>query len=45
MQNIAGAGKSVNAEVMEAVESIEASGLGEGGKDAQPRTMPLPPTR
>jgi hypothetical protein len=41
MQNIAGTDKNVNAEGMDAVESIEASGLGESGKDAELRTTPL----
>jgi hypothetical protein len=45
MQNIAGTGKSVNAEGMDAMDSIETSGLGEGGKDAELRTTPLSSTK
>jgi hypothetical protein len=45
MQNVAGIGKSVNAEGMDAMDSIETSGLEEGGKDAELRTTPLSSTK
>jgi hypothetical protein len=45
MQNIAGTGKSVNAEGMDAMESTEASLTGEGGRDAKLRATPLSPTK
>jgi hypothetical protein len=45
MPDIAGTDKNVNAEGMDAVESIEASGLGESGKDAELSTTPLSSTK